>query len=431
MRLQLRFVSPLRRPSTPINLHETFPPRFVPNSFLWFSQIISDMMPADNPDGTPSIGTPRYDANATVSMATNTTNREVQPHSSGLAPAATTSGNPLITTPPSDPNTNWDVPVAHRLDQVPPANANGTPSTAPPHYDGNPSSNRYDSSSTSTTGSHPQLPGGPTERGQNVQSEGRKSNIAPASAYFGGIGRTIAGAILGSGGSVLPPRDRTKEELHRTRAKFQYQFRPAREDNATFHQPCCELDSENRRNKDTIQSLQDEITNMGLELQKYKNLSDMRGKQLVANQASLTKADKLLSERRSDLELTNNPQTTPTNNEETLSASRAILDGTGATPLMAIIDAMLVLHKEIAKVSNFLAENIRHTSYELFQEELGRCYQDSEEIIGGLLSKFLHDHSEAEELSQSLIKITIQIFITSFCAYEWDRYLDTPLHVGE
>ena len=92
---------------------------------------------------------------------------------------------------------------------------------------------------------------------------------------------------------------------------------------------------------------------------------------------------------------------------------------------------MLVLHKEIINVSNFLTENIRRTSYELFQEELNRCYQDSEKIIGERLSKSLHDHSETVELSQSLIKITIQIFITSFCAYEWDRYLDTPLLVGE
>jgi hypothetical protein len=401
-------------------------------------------MPAANPDGTPSIATPRYDA--TVSMATNTTNREVQPHPSDQAPAATTGGNPLITTPPSDPNTNsrrpqdsltamtttWDVPVALQLGQVPPANANGTP-TAPPHHDGNPDSKRYVSLSTGTTGSHPQPLGGLStpERGQNVQSEGRESNIAPASGYFGGIGRTIAGAILGSGGPVLPPRDRTKEELHRTRAKFQYKFPRARGDNATLHQPCCEHDSENRRNKDTIRSLEHEITNMEHELQKYKNLSDMRARELVANQASLTKGDKILSERRSDLEFTNNPQITPTDNEETLSAARAILDGTGATPVMAVIDAMLALHKEIANASDFLAENIRHTSYELFQEELDRCYQDSQKIIGERLSKFLHDHSEAEELSQSLIKITIQIFITSFCAYEWDHYLDTPLHVGE
>ena len=64
---------------------------------------------------------------------------------------------------------------------------------------------------------------------------------------------------------------------------------------------------------------------------------------------------------------------------------------------MAVIDVMLVLHEEIANISNFLAENIRHTSYELFQEELpvDRCYQDSEKVIGERLSKLLHDHSEA------------------------------------
>ena len=142
----------------------------------------------------------------------------------------------------------------------------------------------------------------------------------------------------------------------------------------------------------------------------------------------MAKAAKIPFDRCDDLELTNDPQTTSTNNEpESLSAARAILDGTGTTPLMAVIDAMLVLHKEIANISNFLGENIRHTSYELFQEELDRCYQDSEKIIGEQLSKSLYDHSEREEFSQSLIKITIQIFITSFCASEWDRYLDTPL----
>jgi len=45
-------------------------------------------------------------------------------------------------------------------------------------------------------------------------------------------------------------------------------------------------------------------------------------------------------------------------------------------------------------------------------------------MIGARLSKFLHEHSEEEGLSQSLIKITIQIFIASFCASEWKPYLD-------
>ena len=116
---------------------------------------------------------------------------------------------------------------------------------------------------------------------------------------------------------------------------------------------------------------------------------------------------------------------------ESLLAARAILVGAGAAPVMAVIDMILALRKEIMKVSNFLADNIRHTSYELFQEELDPCYQDSDKIIGERLTKFLHEHSEAEELNQSLIRITIQLFITSFCASEWKHYLDTTLDVGE
>ena len=139
--------------------------------------------------------------------------------------------------------------------------------------------------------------------------------------------------------------------------------------------------------------------------------------------------DKILFNRYDDSEFIDKPQTD--NEPESLLAARAILDGTGASSVMAVIDAMLVLRKEIANVSNFLAKKIRHSSYELFQEELDRCYQDSERMVGERLSQFLRDHSDEEELSQSLIKTTTQIFITSFCASEWDSYLDTPLGVGE
>jgi len=134
-----------------------------------------------------------------------------------------------------------------------------------------------------------------------------------------------------------------------------------------------------------------------------------------------------------DLGLFKVPPPTATN-DESLLAARAILDGTGASPVMAVIDTILALRKEITKVSNSLVENIRHASYELFQEELDRCYHDSERMIGKCLSKFLREHSETEEPrlpSQSLINIIIQIFIVSFCAFEWKDYLDTPLDAGE
>jgi hypothetical protein len=145
-------------------------------------------------------------------------------------------------------------------------------------------------------------------------------------------------------------------------------------------------------------------------------------------------ANTIPSDKRHDLEFTTIPPTAATDDEhESLLAARAIVDGTGAAPVMAFIDAILALHREITKVSNFLAQIIRHTSYELFQEELDRCYQDSEKIIGERLSKLLHECSKAEELqvSQSLIQITTQLFIVSFCASEWKHYLDTPPVVGK
>jgi hypothetical protein len=149
----------------------------------------------------------------------------------------------------------------------------------------------------------------------------------------------------------------------------------------------------------------------------------------------ISEPPKIPSGSRDYLEFISNAQTIATDNEhESCSVARTILNGVGASPVMDLVDSMLLLRKEILKVSNFLAENIRHFSYELFQDELDRCSQDAKKMIGDRLSKFLHEHSEAEEFSQALVKITIQIYIASFCASQWKPYLDqepTTLHVGE
>ena len=157
---------------------------------------------------------------------------------------------------------------------------------------------------------------------------------------------------------------------------------------------------------------------------------DINNEQLLT-EGNILDANKIPSGERHDLVFTNNRLRTHEERESLLAARAMIIVGTGAAPVMAVIDMILALRKEIAKVSNFLADNIRHASYELFQEELDHCYQNSDKIIGERLTKFLHEHSEAEELSQSLIIITIQIFITSFCACEWKHYLDTMLDAGE
>lgn len=67
----------------------------------------------------------------------------------------------------------------------------------------------------------------------------------------------------GEDDSAQPPQDVTRKELQRTKAKLQqleYGFRRVRGDNAQLQRACLELDTENRRQKDTIQSLQREFT---------------------------------------------------------------------------------------------------------------------------------------------------------------------------
>lgn len=55
----------------------------------------------------------------------------------------------------------------------------------------------------------------------------------------------------------------------------------------------------------------------------------------------------------------NSQLTIATNNEdELLSATWTILDGIGTAPVITVINRVLVLHKEIDKVANFLVENI-------------------------------------------------------------------------
>ena len=93
------------------------------------------------------------------------------------------------------------------------------------------------------------------EEGQNLQGEGGEAYVARPSSYLGGI-RNMAGAILGPGTGM-------KEELQRTKVELQqldYEFLRAKGDNTTLQRTCFELDTENRRQKHTIQSLQRELT---------------------------------------------------------------------------------------------------------------------------------------------------------------------------
>jgi hypothetical protein len=134
----------------------------------------SGQAPGANTGGNPSITTPSSDQNTNSrrppsSSTPVTASTRLDPqvaYRSNQMPATNTGGNPSITTPPSDPNTNsrrtqgstattttstGNTQVVQRSGQVPAATAGGTPSIAPPQHDGNPSSKGHNSSSMGTT----------------------------------------------------------------------------------------------------------------------------------------------------------------------------------------------------------------------------------------------------------------------------------------
>lgn len=114
-----------------------------------------------------------------------------------------------------------------------------------------------------------------------------------------------------------------------------------------------------------------------------------------------------------------------------LEAARAVINEAGATPLMDVVDKIQALHEEMEKMSDFLARELRHSSYEIFQEELDQCHRESQLIIGEELSRFLVKVSEIEHLNQFLIKIAVQIFMVSFCESQWKPYFDKHRQLGE
>ena len=107
-----------------------------------------------------------------------------------------------------------------------------------------------------------------------------------------------------------------------------------------------------------------------------------------------------------------------------LEAARAVISEAGAAPLMNVVDKIQALHGEMEKTSDFLAQELRHSSYEIFQEELDGCRRESELIIGEGLSLFLVEVSEIDHLNQFLIKNVIQIFMVSFCEAQWEPYFN-------
>jgi hypothetical protein len=162
--------------------------------------------------------------------------------------------------------------------------------------------------------------------------------------------------------------------------QLEHEFRRARSDNANLHRTCFELDSENRRNKDTIRSLQHELTNTVRELQEYKNLSDIRGKELIGAQVFLTKAD-LLS-------------------------------------ISDVKDKVNALNDENFQASASLGDSLVHLKYEVAKEEQEAAFAEVCRTVSEPLARALVKETQKPEpeVNPLLVQVVLEMYLVHFCS---------------
>ncbi|KAF8161572.1 hypothetical protein B0H34DRAFT_701537 [Crassisporium funariophilum] len=141
-----------------------------------------------------------------------------------------------------------------------------------------------------------------------------------------------------------------------------------------------ELIHEKQRYKDHNSSLSHELMNVNRNLQDAKNLSDVRGKELLGSQVFLTKADSL--------------------------------------SVSEVIDKVVALNEEIFQAAATLGESMVHHRYETSQEDMALAYESARTTIGEPILDILVSQSQKRkpEVNPLLVQVALQVYLVNFCA---------------
>ena len=141
-----------------------------------------------------------------------------------------------------------------------------------------------------------------------------------------------------------------------------------------------ELENENQRQKDTIRSLQHELTDTIREVQEFKNLSDIRGKELLGAQIFLTKADLL-----------------------TISDVKEMVNA---------------LNDEIFQASATLGDSLVHHKYGLAKEEKEAAFAEASRTISEPLARALVIEAQKPEpeINPLLVQVVFEMYLVHFCS---------------
>jgi hypothetical protein len=156
--------------------------------------------------------------------------------------------------------------------------------------------------------------------------------------------------------------------------QLEFEIRRAREDNANLHRAYLEVDSENRRNKDTIRGLE-------RELQEYKNSSYVHGAQVF-----LTKVDLSISE---------------------------------------VKDKVNALNDKNFQASASLGDSLVHFKYELAKEDKDTALAEACRTVSEPLARALVKETQKPEptVNPLLVQVVLQMYLVHFCTSKIDSWL--------
>ena len=203
------------------------------------------------------------------------------------------------------------------------------------------------------------------------------------------------------------PKDKyqlLKEEFHRNRDKlrqtraqlenYDRELRRKNEELGSYQRHVGYLQHEKQRAKDTINGLQNDLNNVHQQLEDAKNLSEVRGKELLGAQVFLTKADTL--------------------------------------SIAEVGEKVTALNEEIFQAASTLKEALVHKRHEVSRTELEAAAAVSKEMVGEKMTNILITQSQKPELEVNplLVQVVLQIFMIKFCVSKIQSWYPDPTIEG-
>ena len=190
---------------------------------------------------------------------------------------------------------------------------------------------------------------------------------------------------------------RIREELIQARATIENYDRELIRRNKELRQASQYIDhlqQENQRSKDLNNGLQNELNNVGQQLEEAKALCEVRGKELHGAQNFLTKAD-------------------------TLSISE-------------VGEKLTALNEEIFQAAATFGETIIHKRRELSQIDLDAAAGVSQKMIGEKMTNILITQSlkPEPEVNSLLVQVVFQIVLVKFCVSKIQSWYPGDSSIG-